>query len=452
MKRQGTLAVRLPRRGSSEAAKFTKTIRRTTPVLSGLCLGAIFILSASAEPFGTNATLQAVLDYGEQHNPQLQSAYNQWKSAEQNIAVQKALPDPTFSYGYYFESVETRVGPQEQSFGLSQRIPAFGKLSALEAMATEAANAAEQRYQFQRLKLHQSMARAYAELYYLKRNIDITQDRIQLVIDLEEIARARYTSGSAMAPIMQAQVELGRLEDRINSLQDMLRPSKTRLNALLNRPANAPLSIAAVLPYQHIETSPEFPAGNLAQSSPELMELQANIAQGDSRIQLARRSSWPDITLGVTYIDTDEAAMAVNDSGKDPVIGTIGITLPIWFGKNRAQIESASYQRTAAQLALENRMQVLDADIQQTLFNLRDADRKINLYKDSLIPKARQSLEVNRQGYEAGSMEFINLIDAERMLLEFELAYERALADHLIARADLSKLTGINYLSTEEQP
>jgi outer membrane protein TolC len=103
--------------------------------------------------------------------------------------------------------------------------------------------------------------------------------------------------------------------------------------------------------------------------------------------------------------------------------------------------------KMAAQLTLENRTQTLEADIRQALFRLRDADRKINLYRESLIPKANQSLEVNRQGYEAGNMEFINLIDAERMLLEFELSCERALADHLIARAELGRLTGIDYLS-----
>ena len=48
-------------------------------------------------------------------------------------------------------------------------------------------------------------------------------------------------------------------------------------------------------------------------------------------------------------------------------------------------------------------------------------------------------------------MEFINLIDAERMLLEFELSYERARADHLIARARLSQLTGTDFLINQKE-
>lgn len=403
-------------------------------------------VAVHAAPSGTNLTLRAALDHGEANNPQLQAAYNQWKGAEQNIAVQKALPDPMLTYGYYFESIETRVGPQEQSFGLSQKFPAFGKLSAMESIATDIAHAAEQRYQYEKLKLHQSIALAYAELYYLKRNIAITQNRIRLIQDLEEVARTCYKAGSPLAPVMQAQVELGRLEDRINSLNDMLHPLQAKLNALLNRPANASLSISSSLPYHAVGVDAETLVRDMARTSPELMELEAKIEQGDNQLKLARRQRLPDFTLGVMYIDTGNAAMAVADSGKDPVIGTIGINLPIWPGKNHGLIEAAAYQRTAARLMLENRTQTLEADIQQALFKLRDADRKINLYKESLVPKAEQSLEVNRQGYEAGTMEFINLIDAERMLLEFELARERALADHLIARAELGKLTGIDFL------
>lgn len=93
-----------------------------------------------------------------------------------------------------------------------------------------------------------------------------------------------------------------------------------------------------------------------------------------------------------------------------------------------------------------DRSLALETEIQQQLFDLRDAERKIDLYKKSLIPKAEQALAVNRQSYEAGQIEFFNLIDTERMLLEFELAYERALADHLIARAELSRLTGTDLL------
>jgi outer membrane protein TolC len=266
---------------------------------------------------------------------------------------------------------------------------------------------------------------------------------------MEHIARTRYKTGSPLAPALQAQVELGRLEDRLNSLMDLRQPLIARLNAALNRPEGADLPWPADLPYQTVEANADVLRTELARTSPELAELSHNVEQGAHRVQLAKRERLPDFTLGVQYIETDNAAMPIADSGKDPVIGTVGINLPLWIGKNRSRIAAAAYQETAAQLMLESRTKTLDAEIRQVLFKLRDADRKINLYRESLIPKAAQSLEVNRQGYETGQMEFINLIDAERLLLEFELACERARADHLIARAELSKLTGIDFLNVD---
>jgi outer membrane protein TolC len=402
-----------------------------------------------ADPFGTNLTLQAALDYAAENNPQLQSAFHQWKGMEENIALQKALPDPIFTYGYYFESVETRTGPQNQRFGLSQTFPGFGKLSMKKAIASDQAAAVGDRYLSSKLNLNLAIATAYAELYYLNRSAEITKDRIRLIQDLEQVARTRYKSGSTMAPILQAQVELGRLEDRLISLNDIQQPQKAQLNAALNRPADAPLAWPTSIPYRTINTRPESLRKELIRTSPELSELVHSVEQGKHQIQLAKRERLPDFTLGIQYIETGNASAPVSDSGKDPVIGTIGINLPLWFGKNRARIESASNLKTAAQLRLENREQTLDADIRQILFQLRDADRKINLYNKTLIPKAHQSLEVNRKAYEAGQMEFINLIEAERMLLEFQLAHERALADHLIARAKLSQLTGTDFLTGE---
>ncbi|HSR87351.1 MAG TPA: TolC family protein, partial [Pontiella sp.] len=242
---------------------------RTFVFLSGSAALFCLALGAMAEPFGTNLTLRAALDYGEANNPQLQAAFNQWQAAGQNIAVQKALPDPILTYGYYFESVETRAGPQEQSVGLSQKFPSFGKLSAMKAVAADVASAAEQRYHFEKFKLYQSIAGAYAELYYLHRNIAVTRDRISLIQDLEEVARTRYKAGAPMGPVMQAQVELGRLEDRLNSLNDMRRPLETRLNALLSRPAGAPLPIAGSPPYRQLGAEVNALVQNLYRTSPE---------------------------------------------------------------------------------------------------------------------------------------------------------------------------------------
>jgi outer membrane protein TolC len=81
-----------------------------------------------------------------------------------------------------------------------------------------------------------------------------------------------------------------------------------------------------------------------------------------------------------------------------------------------------------------------------SLYEYRDSARKVKLYGSALLPMARQSLEASRTAFQAGKGGFLDVIDAERMLLEFELSYERALAEGGQALARLRMLVGRDNL------
>lgn len=78
--------------------------------------------------FRDSLSLYSVLEYAVLHNPGVEAALNRWKATTVRITQAKALPDPRLNFGEYFREVETRVGPQRQSVGLSQMFPWFGTL------------------------------------------------------------------------------------------------------------------------------------------------------------------------------------------------------------------------------------------------------------------------------------------------------------------------------------
>ena len=90
----------------------------------------------------------------------------------------------------------------------------------------------------------------------------------------------------------------------------------------------------------------------------------------------------------------------------------------------------------------DNRVNELIAEVKTALYNFRDSGRKVELYRDSLIPKAKQSLNVTQRAFETGKKDFLNLIDAQRTLLELELAHERALTDRSKHFAYIERLVG----------
>ena len=78
----------------------------------------------------------------------------------------------------------------------------------------------------------------------------------------------------------------------------------------------------------------------------------------------------------------------------------------------------------------------------------------MSLHGGTLIPKSEQSLRSTEAAYRAGHSDFLDLIDAQRVLLEFQLAVERANADRVKSEASIDRLVGrfvIDYPREREE-
>lgn len=382
-----------------------------------------------------------------QNNPGLEAAFNQWKAALEKVPQIKALPDPRFSYSYFIEQVETRVGPQRQRFGISQVFPMFGKLKLRGGIAMEAAEAERQKYEQAKLNLFYRVKSAYFEYSYLHRAIDITQQHLTLLQNMEEVARTRFkTDELPQSALIQLQVELGKTEDKLKTLEDLRKPLSAGLTAALNRPDSSLLPRPDPIRQTPVSFTNDEADQWLKESSPALERVDAMIRKEQKNAELARKARYPDIMLGLDYIQTDEARMSgVSDSGKDPLIASVAINVPIWFGKLKAGEQEAYHRRLAAENLRIDQENQLTADLQMTLYKFRDAERKVDLYQQTLLPKAEQAMEAARESFEAGSIDYISLLEAERTLLEFQLAAERSLADREIRLAEIEMLTNHDF-------
>ncbi len=389
-----------------------------------------------------SSTIDDYLAYAALRNPQLHAAFEEWKTALYRIPQARSLPDPRFNYGYVIREVETRVGPQEHRVGFSQVFPWFGKLGLKEDIAFEEANAAKQKYDAARARLFYRVKDVYYELYYLHRAIEITGKNMKLLSILESVARTKYQTGGALADTIKAQVELGKLEDRLGTHEDLVGPLSVKFNSVLNRELDAKVPV----PNTIVADSAGFSDGELFESliahSPELKYLDYRASKESYSVELAAKDFFPDFGFGIDYIVTDDARNPTPDSGKDPIIGMLSINLPIWRDKYRAALGEAKSRYRAVQAERRDKENQLLAEFKMVSYQLRDAERKMKLFRDTLIPKAQQSLNVVQKSYESGKSEFLNLIDGQRLLLEFELSYHRAVANRMQRAAEVDMLIG----------
>jgi len=162
-----------------------------------------------------------------------------------------------------------------------------------------------------------------------------------------------------------------------------------------------------------------------------------------SQIELAKKRFYPEIGVGLDWIDTDEARMSgVSDSGKDPVIGMLTMNLPIWQKSYRAaELQARASARRVAheRVDLEN---TLLSQTQRALYDYEDSGRKLRLYGEVLVPMAQELVGASETAYSAGTVDFLSLIDAEQTLLRFELERERVWADYHQRLAELEMLAG----------
>ncbi len=394
---------------------------------------------------GDSATLSDYLRYAALNNPGLEAEFQGFRAAIERLPQVRALPDPRFTYGYYIAETETRVGPTQHTLALSQTFPWFGKLQDKEDAAARNANAAYQRFEAARLALYFRVERAYNELYFLKRSIEITRSNIELLQQFERIARARYRVATASHPdVIRVQVELGKTEDQLRQLVDLRDPYIARLNAALNRPSDAAIAWPEAVSDRVSDDDVKKLLSLLRQRNPDLIALQEEIERERINAEVARKDGLPDLTLGVGYtIIGARDGVDVAENGDDAVLASFSVNIPLWRDKYEAGVREAVARRLAIANRRQEQTNMLTADLQDAMFEHRDARRRVELYRDTLIPKSTESLQASLAGFEQGASDFLDLVDTERTLLEFQLGLERALVDRATSYARIERLVGM---------
>lgn len=420
--------------------------RKESKEISGNIKAEFKTAEKSSASFNAKSNLEKYLVYASLNNPGLKSAFYNWQAARAREGFVSALPDPKLSYGYYIENVETKVGPQEQKFGIKQTIPWFGTLGAKGDIAFEASNIAFRKYQKTKLELFYKVKRAFYDYWLLGREIQLTKENMELLKFWESVARTKYkVAQQKHHVVIKAQVELGKLEDKLRTLESKTQPISARLRAALNLPDSIQLPIPVTIIEENNIFNREKIIASMLDYNPDLKSIEHLIKKEKAGISLANKSWLPNFTFGFDYIGTGPAADPnMEQSGKDPLIVSFNVNLPIWFGKNSSKQDEARARFKSASYKLDNTQNRLIELAEKLIFEYDDAQRKIRLYRDGLVPIAEESLNATFAAYQAGNTDFLNVLDTQRQLLNFQLMLDRAKRNRAVKKAELEVITGEN--------
>jgi outer membrane protein TolC len=374
------------------------------------------------------------LEYAEAHNAGIKSSYQQWQAAVEEVPQAKALPDPQVSYDYWTKQSDSQM---KQTLGVMQMFPWFGKIDARTDAAIKSAEAAQQRYQAARLSLFKEVKEGFYEFVFLARATDIAIENLELFKHFEEVARTKHLTMEAGHPdVIRAQVEIAKMEDVLRGLKQLREPTVSRLRTALTLPAETNLPWPRAEEFNVAEIDNEQLVNLLRQKNPELASLTYEQMAAKSRIALAEKNFYPDIGVGVMWENMD------SPGGRDGVAMVFQMNLPLWRDSYRAGVRQAQAQKASIEQQKVDTENVLLTKAAQAHYEYRDSIRKIRLYRDMLIPKGKELLQASETAYRGGTIDFLSLIDAQRMLLDYHLSYERATADNRQKLAELEMLVG----------
>lgn len=374
-------------------------------------------------------------------NASIKAARAKWEMMKARVPQAAAWEDLRAG----FDSVTTRSVSipansfMDQTAMLEQEVPISGKNRSRARAATAEAGAAFEDLRRMELDViarariaYVHLANAYAQLEVNRRNDDLLGQFVQ-------ISRSRYESGAAtQADLLIAQTDATKLLETRADIERQISEAQSALNVLLNRPAQAPLGQPAALGFASRAFSLQTLQAIAVAHRPELQRAHNQIDAAKFRLELANRQWFPDPSLNVKSQRYNEASQAISEVD-------VGISFPIpWLNKKKY-----SAGILEARKSVENAEQEFDAARVEALGLVRDQLKKIQtsaeqyeLYREKLLPVARQTVEASRAAYEANTGGFLELITTRRTLQDVESAALNHLAEYEAAVAELDAIIG----------
>ncbi len=378
-----------------------------------------------------------------ENNPRVMAAHEEWRASMERIPQAKGFPDPMLSFAHFGQSIETRLGPQRNKISLSQKIPFFGKLSLKENIAQENSSIFEVQHTKVAADVILQVKETYFSLYWFEKAIDLRTEEKKVLGRLTKIARKKYETGLAnQQDVLKAHLEISRLSEKILTLKQGKKTIEAKLNALLNRPATSTFGRIGEIEEANLTLSLTELFELARNGRPELKQAQHFILKSEKSVELAKKNNWPDFTIKFEYFDIGGGATSHPEDGRNAWLGAIGVNIPLWRGKYKAAEAEAAIKLTANQKRFEEIKSDTTAQVSEYYQEVKAYEDQLALYKHSLIPQAEQTLKASEVGYLSGQVDFLNLLESERVILQIKTGYFKNLSESRKSLARLERLIG----------
>ena len=379
------------------------------------------------------------------NNQEIRAAEGHTAVIKTRTAAAGALDDPTLMYRDWGTPLAKPwdLNQSQQMLMYQQTLPGRGKRGARTEVVRQQIAEGDAQVEMLRREISVRLRKSYYDLLRSVEEHRIHDRQMELARQALQSATVKYTVGRVpQQDVLKAQIVMTRLAEHLVMLDEETETARAELNTLMGREPDVALEVPLDAAGEHgdpraLPTLLELERIALEQR-PELKSIAASSGVAQAQLTLARKAYTPDFTVAGGYM-----LMATGSAYRNNYMAEVSMSLP-WLDHRKHDGEIKEAEAAAQVVNSERDAQVRAAflQIQQALIKARAAERRMQLYRDTLRPQAQAALQSAGAAYEHDRTDFLNLIDSQNLLLDVENSYLNAAADFSARVAELERAIG----------
>ena len=365
-------------------------------------------------------TLQALEELALANNPSLAQGQALIWQAEGNWTQVGLYPNPVAGYTASEIGQEGEAG-QEGAF-VSQTLVTADKLQLNRAVASWDIERARWQTEAQRLRVLNDVRIRFYEVLGAQRTVEIAEELRAVAEGGVRVARERFEARQVAQPdVLQAEIQLNQVRMLLQNARYQEEAARRQLANVVGIPALPADPLVGDLEDLPAAVDAEGLWQRILAVNPVLESARAQAQRAQAQIRREQAQPIPDVETQFS-VQYDAATHFTVANAQ------VGVALPI-HNRNQGNISAAAaavHRATAnvARLELSLRDRLAEAYRRYSI-----ARNQVEVYRDDILPKAEQNLELATAAYGAGAFDFLRVLTARQTMFETRVEYVASLTN-----------------------
>lgn len=276
--------------------------------------------------------------------------------------------------------------------------------------------------------------RVLYEYYANQQTQQLTQSNLNLVKDAARTAEKRYAARkSSQSDSMKAHFEITKLELELLKIEKKQADIVAQIEGLLGGQS---------VDFQELEKM-ELAVPELSQVSTSDPMNSPHLSLQESKAEKARFEKNAALS-GVAPNFQIQYQERYSGMPEDSSIFSVNASIPLWFWSDSAQVSSKKAKFQAEQSRLSQKKLELRTLQMSLSKKIQLMKKSLVIYKTTLLPQAEGAFVTTRKAYSAGTLNFIDLLDAERSFIQVKNEFYSELVDFVRLIVQYETLFGVS--------